>query len=46
MNPKQPAGPPKENRSVTIAWRAGMWVFWIVVVLTLFGSFWGWLFGS
>jgi hypothetical protein len=39
VNPKHPPGPAKESRSVTVAWRAGMWVFWIAVVLTSFGAF-------
>jgi hypothetical protein len=44
MKPKHPAGPPMTLGN--IAWRAALATSVIFVVLTLFGAFWGWLFGS
>jgi hypothetical protein len=33
------------GRTFTIAWRAALATFVILVVLTSFGVFWGWLLG-
>jgi hypothetical protein len=33
------------SRTFTIAWRAALATFVILVVLTSFGVFWGWLLG-
>jgi hypothetical protein len=33
------------GRPITIAWPAAIAAFWILIVLTSLGAFWGWLFG-